>query len=171
MRDRLESARWLNRLLQVVDDEQLIVLDSTFANSGRGFRVTISGIGDNFQLHTLLAAALVGAGSVARLPGQRPAAAEIEAATDGEQVRLPRGLHGVWEMADAHGGPIWHEGRPADIPTLDGERIVVLVHSPFPRGWNTGRLFPLMRPELTVDGELSPAEAAGWLSRIKPQTP
>lgn len=167
MRDRLASALWLNRLLQVVDDEQVLVLDSTFADSGRGFRVTISGIGDNFQLHTLLAAALVGAGSVGRLPGQRPPAAEIEAATAGEQVRLPRGLHGVWEMADAHGEPIWHEGRPADIPTFDGERVIVLVRAPFPRGWNPGRLFPLMRPELTVDAELSPAEAAGWLGRIK----
>jgi hypothetical protein len=46
---RVDDARWLEGLTAVLDDEPLIVLDPA---SGRGFRLTMSGIGDNFQLHT-----------------------------------------------------------------------------------------------------------------------
>jgi hypothetical protein len=167
VRERLETAHWLHGLLLVVDDEPLIVVDRAFAATGRGFRVTISGIGDNFQLHTMLAAALVGEGSVAGLPGRRPTATEIAAATDGDLMPADR-IRGTWNLADANGEWIWNEGRPADIPLLDGVRVVVLDREPYARTWNAGRAYPLMRPELTVDAELSPIEAANWLGRVKP---
>ena len=52
MADRLTRAGWVHGLTLVLDDEPLIVLDP---DSGRGFHLTMSGIGDNYQLHTLLA--------------------------------------------------------------------------------------------------------------------
>ncbi len=52
MADRLTRADWVHGLTLVLDDEPLIVLDP---DSGRGFQLTMSGIGDNYQLHTLLA--------------------------------------------------------------------------------------------------------------------
>jgi hypothetical protein len=168
VRDRYGTTHWLHEILLVVDDEPLVVLDRLFAVSGRGFRVTISGIGDNFQLHTMLAAALVGAGSVAGLPGRRPTATEIAAATDGEDLTPAGRIRGTWNLADAYGEWIWNEGRPADIPMLDGVRVVVLDREPYERTWTSGRPFPLMRPELTVDAELAPIEVANWLGRIKP---
>lgn len=44
-------------VLEVLDNEELIVLHLAFQ---RGYRIRISGIGTNFQLHTLLADALIG---------------------------------------------------------------------------------------------------------------
>jgi hypothetical protein len=46
--DSVRRAHWLPGPAQVLDDEPLVVLDSA---TGRGFRLTMSGIGDNFQLH------------------------------------------------------------------------------------------------------------------------
>jgi hypothetical protein len=57
VRERIGVAHWLYGLLLVLDDEPLTVLHRP---TGRGFRTVISGIGDNFQLHTLLAARLTG---------------------------------------------------------------------------------------------------------------
>ena len=69
---------------------------------------------------------------------------------------------------DAYGDWIWNEGRPADIPQLEGERVVVLDPPPYLRSWNAGRAYPLMHPSLTIDRILTTDEAAHWLSIIKP---
>lgn len=165
LREHHGTPDWLAGLLLVVDDEPLVVLDRGFAGTGRGYRVTIGGIGDNFQLHTLLAAALIRDG---RLPGRPPSGIEVAAARTGEDLQPAGGVRGNWNLVDAHGEWIWGEGRPADIPHLDGVRVVVLDREPYSRSWNTGRQYPLMTPDVRVDGELSPAEAAAWLARVKP---
>jgi phage gp37-like protein len=166
VRDVYGTTHWLSGLLLVLDDEPLVVLDRGFAGTGRGYRATIGGIGDNFQLHTLLAGALIGG----LLPGRAPTAVELAAAGTGEDLQPADGMHGNWNMVDAYGEWIWNEGRPADIPHLDGVRVVVLDPEPYPRAWNTGRQYPLMTPRLRIDGQLPPAEAADWLSRVKPPT-
>ncbi|MEN3615192.1 hypothetical protein AAH979_37390 [Plantactinospora sp. ZYX-F-223] len=163
-REHIGTAHWLYGLLLVVDDTPLTVLHRP---TGRGYRVTISGIGDNFQLHTLLAASLIGDESRGLLPGERPSPAAIAAATDGEDLTPAGGIRGQFNLVDAYGEWIWHEGRPADIPLLEGERIVVLDPPPYARSWNAGRLYPLMRPSLTVDRILAGDEAAHWLGMVK----
>ncbi|MDR7276694.1 hypothetical protein [Catenuloplanes atrovinosus] len=161
-RDHLETAGWLHGLLLVLDDAPLIVLHR---ESGRGFEVTISGIGDNFQLHTLLTAALMGGDR--GLPGERPSEEEIAAATDGPELEPEGGMIGRVNLVDGEGTWIWNEGRPADIPVYDGARVVVLDPPPYRRTWSTGRPYPLMVPSVTAE-ELPAAEAARWLSRVKP---
>jgi hypothetical protein len=165
MREQVETAHWLHGLLLVLDDEPLIVLHRA---TGRGYRVTISGIGDNFQLHTLLAAALIGDESRGLLPGRRPTDAEIAAASDGEDLTPGSGIRGNFNLVDAYGEWIWNEGRPADIPKLEETRVVVLDPEPYARSWNAGRAYPLMRPTVTVTGMLPPEEAGHWLSLVKP---
>jgi hypothetical protein len=178
-RDRLTAAiepvreshgvpEWLAGLLLVLDDEPLVVLDRGFAGTGRGYRVTIGGIGDNFQLHTLLAGALIGDPSRGLLPGRPPSPAELAAAGTGDDLQPAGGLRGSWNMVDAHGEWIWNEGRPGDIPRVDGVRVVVLDAEAYSRGWNAGRAYPLMTPLVRVDGPLSSAEAASWLGKVKP---
>ncbi|MFC7531017.1 hypothetical protein [Actinoplanes sp. GCM10030250] len=162
-KDFVDAAGWLQGLLVVVDDEPLIVLHRA---TGRAFRVTISGIGDNFQLHTLLAGALVGDAG-AGLAGERPSAVEIAAASDGDPEPA-NGIRGTFNLVDHTGEWIWNEGHPADIPALDGVRLVVIDPAPYDRTWNTGRLYPHMKPELTVAGELPADEAATWSGRVKP---
>jgi len=164
MAGHFDAAHWLHGLLLVLDDEELVVLHRP---TGRGYRVTISGIGDNFQLHTLLAASLTGEESRGMIPGQPPTPAEVAAASDGE-ITPPAGIRGNFNLVDAYGKWIWNEGRPADIPRLDGTRVVVIDPPPYERTWNAGRAYPLMRPSVTVDEILPEEEAARWLSMVKP---
>lgn len=164
----IETAQWLHGLLLVLDDEPLIVLHRA---TGRGFRLTISGIGDNFQFHTLLAAALIGEESEGKLAGKRPTAAEIAAACDGEDLTPTGGIRGCFNLTDADGNWIWNEGMPADIPKLEGVRVVVLDPPPYQRTWNAGRPYPLMRPDVTVYGTLPADEASYWLGLVKPAPP
>ena len=152
-------AGWLTDLLRVLDGEPLLVLHR---GSGKAFRVTIGGIGDNFQLSTLLAVHLIGAGLV---PGTPPTDEEASAATDGP-VRTEGVITGRFEPYDGYGERVWHEGVPADIPLLGGERVLVLAE---PAGatvvWGTGRPYPDMLPGISV-AELPEAEAAAWWAKV-----
>ncbi|MDP9793499.1 hypothetical protein J2S43_002011 [Catenuloplanes nepalensis] len=156
-REHIGTAGWLHGLLLVLDDEPLIVLHR---QTGRAFEVTISGIGDNFQLHTLLAAAVLDG-------DDRPSEEEIAAATDGPELSPAGGMTGRVNLVDGEGTWIWNEGRPADIPVYEGARVVVLDPPPYKRTWNTGRPYPLMVPSVTAE-QLPTAEAAAWLSKVKP---
>lgn len=162
--DHIDAAQWMYGLLQVLDDESVIVLHRA---TGRGYRMTISGIGDNFQLHTLLAATLIGDPDRGLIPGTPPEPAWVTAATDGEPAP-PGGIAGQFNLVDAFGSWIWNEGRPADIPTLQGKRVIVIDPPPYPRTWNAGRVYPLMRPTVTLNEILDPVRAAEWMARVVP---
>jgi hypothetical protein len=165
VREQFSVAEWLYGLLLVLDDTPLVVLHRP---TGRGYRVTIGGIGGNFQLHTLLAARLIGDPEAGWLPGTPPTA-EMAAAADGTgEPELAGGITGQFNLVDANGAWIWNEGRPADIPLVDGERVVILDPPPFPRTWNAGRIYPLMQPTLRVDAQLPPEEAASRLAKASP---
>src|SRR5260370_28237817 len=70
----------LRGVLAVLDNEEIIVLHPAVQ---RGYRIRISGIGTNFQLHTLLADALIGDPNEGWLPGTRPDPQVAAAAKDG----------------------------------------------------------------------------------------
>jgi hypothetical protein len=158
--DDVANAHWLYGLLLVLDDEELIVVHRA---TGTVYAVTVSGIGDNFQLHTLLAATLPGVAD----PPPRPA--WVAAATDGEMAP-PGGISGQFNLVDAAGGWIWNEGRPHDIPPVAGRRVVVLDPPPYERTWNIGRAYPLMRPEIRLDRTLPAEEAGAWVRLIAPSS-
>ncbi|MGW2555966.1 hypothetical protein [Streptomyces sp. NPDC001635] len=84
---RSQPAAWVGALAAVLDDEPLIVIDP---RTHRAYALTMSGIGDNGQLHILLADRLVGdpgqglaPGIAQRGPGsrRRPAATPTSAPT------------------------------------------------------------------------------------------
>lgn len=169
-----DLAPWLVGLLRVLDDETLVVLHRP---TGAGFRVTTSGVADNFQLHTLLAAHVI-----PLLPAPRrgllrrrdadalpePPTAAMTAAADGSGDHAPAGgIEGRFNLVDATGAWIWNEGRPDEIPRTDGVRVVVLDPPPYARAWDAGRAYPLLRA--TVDVVPLPADdAASWLARVAP---
>ena len=162
------TADWLYGLLLVLDDEVLLVLHRS---SGSGYRVTIGGIGDNFQLHTLLAATLIGKKSRGLIPGKGPSPAEVAAAADGPDLLPAGGIRGIFTLVDAYGNQIWNEGRPADIPRLEGTRVVVLDPAPsYLQTWSAGRIYPSMLPTVDVTEILNQHSAAYWLSKVKPAT-
>lgn len=183
------NAKFLSTMLHVLDGESLLVLHP---ESGRGFDVTTSGVADNFQLHTLLAAALVPRG----LPGEAPPAA-VAACARGEGPQMVEDeavvASGVFNLGHwtsigpdgrllqpepgeaAHDLWIWNEGVPADIRVFEGRRVVVLGPPPYARQWHASRLFGELPASLEVTRELPAAEVQGWLARLgsapRPTTP
>ena len=166
LEDSVPPAHWLPGLAQVLDDEPVVVIDDA---TGRGFRLTMSGIGDNFQLHTLLADRLIGDPARGLLAGERPAPAWVAAATtapprltDGDIIRRR------FRLFDATGAYIYPEGRPADIPLIQGARVIVLHPPRGNYGWSGGRTYEHMVPALTLDYVMAPDQAALWRARVAP---
>ncbi|MFI5728799.1 hypothetical protein ACIA49_01685 [Kribbella sp. NPDC051587] len=175
--DLPDYAPWLLGLLRILDDEPLVVLHRP---TGAAFRVTISGVADNFQLHTLLAAHLIPLLPVVRRGVLRrrdssvvpavPTPAMLAAADGSGDLAPAGGITGQFNLVDGTGAWIWNEGRPDEIPRVDGIRVVVLDPPPYERGWDSGRAYPL----LSASAEAAPLpddEATMWLSRIAPAKP
>lgn len=164
--DRVPGAHWLPGLTQVLDDEPVVAIDHA---TDRGYRLTMSGVGDNFQLHTLLAHRLIGDPARGLLAGEPPARSWVAAATTGP-LRVPSvaPIQRRFRLFDATGAYIYPEGRPADIAVVDGVRVVVL-HPPLGNyGWTGGRVYEHMVPTFTLDQILTVEEADAWRARIVP---
>jgi hypothetical protein len=163
---KVQSADWVYGLSVVLDSEPLVALDKA---SRRGFHLTMSGVGDNFQLHTLLADRLAGHGQQAPFGLEPPRPEWVAAATDGPPLLpLTDPILRRFRLFDGLGYYVFPEGRPVDIALLDGSRVVVL-HAPLGRyGWSGGRTYEHMMPTLTLDRFMEPAEAASWLARVLP---
>jgi len=170
-------------MMQVLDDEPIVVLHP---GEEKGVRVRISGLADNFQLHTLLADALIGRFPGRWLRGTRPARAEATLARNGpvgEGGPVAHGAFNLWTwrglkadgtlpnpMSDSSHW-IWNEGVPADIPPFEGERVVLLGPAPYPRSWTAGRRFPSMVGDLRVERVLTRGEVRDLLGRITTSAP
>jgi hypothetical protein len=173
---------FLATILQVLDDESLLILH---VEQRKGFAVRIGGISDNFQLHTLLAGAIIGSPAKGWIDGEAPSPRAVAQCRDapidqrgGDNVTgsfnlwnwtglqpdgsLPKEGQGM-DMA-AHW--IWNEGSPADIVPFEGHRIVLLGPPPYPRYWRAGRQFFGMPGELAVERILDTATVNEWLRRL-----
>ncbi len=149
----------LTYALTVLDEEPLVALDRA---SGTGYALRMSGIGDNFQLHTLLAQVLAGGGHVdAYVPSAQEAAVCRDA-----PGQVP--TTGSFNLVAADGSWIWNEGAPVDIPLVDGARLLVLDPPPYPRGWPAGRFFPGMKGDLVLERVLTDEETARWFAHVAP---
>ncbi|WP_225826615.1 hypothetical protein [Streptomyces naphthomycinicus] len=139
----------------LVLDEPLVVLHRP---TGTGYAMRMTGIGDNFQLHTLLADVLVGGG---HLPGRAPTAEEAAVCRD-QPGQVP--TTGAFNLVTPSGDWVWNEGTPSDIPAVDGVRLLVLDPPPYDRGWPAGRFFPHMTGDLVLERVLDPEEAGRLLA-------
>ena len=154
-------------LLRMSEATSALVMDR---HSQRAFRVLFDGIGDNFQLHTLLADALVGPGGRG-LAGDPPDPRWIAAFRDSPSDPAAQTVRGWWNLVAHDGTWVWNEGVPAEIPTVDGEPVLVLDEQPYPRSWNAGRRHPQVRGWLEVESELTREEATLWWKRVAPAEP
>lgn len=157
---QLRCALWefdeINTLLRMAHTSALVVLDGS---SGRGFRVRFDGISDNHQLHTLLAAELVGAGNHGldgQLPDPRCSAAFRDADPHEEYV------YGWWDLLTAEGTDVTTGYAPADIPHVGDDRLVTLQRRLQPRSWKAERHYPQVQGWLVVERELSEEERLVW---------
>ena len=158
---RSGDLRCLRYALKVLDGESLIALHR---ETRTGYLLRMTGIADNFQLHTLLAGALVVPGHV---PGRAPSAREIAVCRDVEVALSERPpAVGTFNLVSPDGSWIWNEGTPSDIPVVDGVRLLVLDPPPYERAWPAGRFFPRMRADLVLERVLSPEEADACFARV-----
>jgi hypothetical protein len=170
---------FLATMLHVLDDESLVVIH---VGQRKGYLVRISGLADNFQLHTLLGGTLIGKPVDGWLIGSAPAAAAVDEFKDrmpgpegGTLVTGPFNLFN-WtalqldgHLPEGHSNSehwVWNEGWPAEIAAFEGQRVVLLGNPPYGRGWRAGRQFAGLVGELSVEGKLSATEVDAWLDRL-----
>jgi hypothetical protein len=164
--DLVPRAHWLTGLARVLDDEPLIVIDM---EGQHGFGLAMSGIGDNYQLHTLLADRLIGDPARGLLLGEPPSPSWVAAATTAPPRRPPGDpIMRRFRLFDGTGAYIYPEGAPADIALTGGVRVIVLHPLRGPFGWTGGRTYEHMIPELTLNEILSPAQTRSWHTQITP---
>ncbi|MFC7272904.1 hypothetical protein ACFQS1_02830 [Paractinoplanes rhizophilus] len=150
-------------LLDMLDDEPLIVVDRA---GKRAFRLRISGVGDNFQLHTLIADVLSREGLV---EGIRPEPEWVAAAATGAPDGADR-TRALFQLTDGDGMAVPIDGRPALIPLHRGRRVVVMDPCAYGRSWDLGRSFDVV-PEVRLEEVLGPEVArsvAGPISEPGP---
>lgn len=157
----------IRALLRMAEATSALVMDR---HSKRAFRVLFDGIGDNFQLHTLLANALIGPNGQG-LNGQPPDPRWVASYQDGPVDPNAQTVRGCWNLVAHDGTWVWNEGMPAEIPTIDGEHILILDEQPYPRSWNAGRRHPHVHGWVEVESELTHQEATLWWKRVSPAEP
>ncbi|PWV44714.1 hypothetical protein [Nocardiopsis sp. L17-MgMaSL7] len=161
---RLSEFGEVGELLRMSEADRLLVLDRV---SRRGFRVAFDGVSDNFQLHTLLADALIGKEGN-RLPGTRPDPRWVAASVDASVDPLADVVRGEWDLVGGDGTWVGNEACPGDVPQVDGERVLVLEPQSLLHSWRAGRRHPHITGSLSVLEELSPDEATAWWARTHP---
>jgi hypothetical protein len=160
----LGEFREVGELLRMAETDTVLVLDRA---SQRGFRVAFDGIGDNFQLHTLLADALIGKEG-RMLAGTRPDPRWTAACLDAPADPLADVVRGEWDLVGGDGTWVGNEAVPGDIPVVDGERVLVLEAQSLSHTWRAGRRHPHIPGSLSVVAELPPEQAMAWWSRMHP---
>jgi hypothetical protein len=168
-----EAAGWLRAMLSVLDDEPYIAIEPS---TRTGIVGKMSGIVENFQLNTLL---------MDEFPRDEPRVSKAAVAVargDGPQ-QIDETVTGTWNLytyealtdegalpdpsdhAHSHTW-IWNEGMPADIPALDGHRVILLGPAPNPRLWQAQRMFLKLPARMTAD-LLDEDAVAQWLAKIE----
>ncbi len=169
---------FLTKMLLTLDDEPLLVLD---ADQGRGYRVTISGISDNFSLHTHLMGHLIGDPAKGLIAAKGFDTAAIRYAMTHIADNAAPTLTGAFNLWNWTGVKtdgtlptgnldsdawIWNEGVPADILHFEGTRVIVLGPPAYARHWHGGLIFGGMKTEFSVDEVLPEPEVRAWLMRL-----
>lgn len=170
------GAHWLDRILAVLFDEPLLVIEP---KTQLGFVGKMSGIADNFQLHTLLMDVFP---SQQPCPQPRVSQAVVEIAKgSGSQCDRQQAIVGAWSLYnyDALGADlilpnatdygsshywIWGEGSPAEITLFSGFRVVLLGDPSGDRRFDVQRAFANLPAQITCDRLLSRGEVDAWLA-------
>jgi hypothetical protein len=177
---------FLTKMLLVLDDEPLLVLDT---DQNKGYRAAFSAIPDNFQLHTVLMGRLFGDPREGWIEATGFDMASIRHAMThvcDDKAPTLSGAFNLWnwtglqpdgtlpEPGTASDHWIWNEGVPADIVPFEGLRVVILGQAPYVRSWRGGLIFGGMVPEFVVTEKLPEHEVRAWFRRLgaapKPST-
>ena len=169
---------FIRMLLNVLTDEEVIVLHPA---TSQGYIIRISGISDNFQLHTLLADALAydGEGPEWGIPAVRPSKSVVAVVNGTGPQESDEPSTGIWnfynwqallydKISDSEIDDwIWNEGIPADIEKWEGKRVIILGPPSYARTWNTGKSIPHLKPEIKIEKVLNRDEAGDLIAKMK----
>jgi hypothetical protein len=177
---------FLTKMLLVLDDETLLVLDT---DQHKGYRITFGAIPDNFGMHTQLMGHLLGDPADGWIEAEGFDLAAVRHAMTHVCDRSAPVLTGAFNLWNWTGLQpdgtlpqpgtgsehwIWNEGVPADITPFEGVRVVILGPPPYARHWRGGLIFSGMLPEFVVTEKLSGRAVAEWFRKLaaapKPQT-
>lgn len=167
-----EAGGWLRAMLTVLDEEPYVAIEPA---TRTGIVGRMSGIVENFQLNTLL---------MDEFPRDEPRVSKdaVAAARGSGPQQIDETVSGVWnlysyaalqpgaELPEATDRAyadtwIWNEGMPADIPLLDGHRVILLGPAEPVRTWPAQRMFLKLPARLTA--ELLDENALDqWLAKI-----
>ena len=174
--DTHTGAAWLWKLLQVLDDEPMVVIDP---KKRTGIVGRMNGIAENFQLNILLMDVFPrgwfsrrrvskAATNVARGIGPQQTNETIIGVWNLCTADALRPNHTLSEFNDAKGGStwIWNEGIPADIPVAFGHRVILLGPASYVRGWGSQRAFNRLHADISNIRKLSTSEVTTWLDRL-----
>ena len=169
---RDSGAHWLHVLLRTELGAHWLAL---YPLEERGFEITVDGVTSNFELHTLVAAALIERG----LPGKAPPPAlvaflEGRAATAGVDY-----VEGVWSYYDWRAAAndlragtvptdrwVWNEGSPQDVPMFNGRRTLLIGPPTIQRTWNPYRSFLALSGSVRFDAELPRSRVRSLLEEM-----
>jgi hypothetical protein len=168
------DAHWLHVLLGVQLDAVWLVLCPL---ERRGFRVLIDGIATNFELHTLVADALVRRG----IPGKSTPQDVIDflcGRSDRARQEHAVGVFNLYDwraaahnLADPNSVPdecwVWCEGAPRDVAMKNGTRIILVGPEPYARSWNLARPFSALTTSVMVQAELSQDNVLQTLANLR----
>ena len=170
----------LSLLLAVLDDEPVVIIEPA---TKRGVEGLMSGVATNEQLHVLVMELLLNADAHVDYGLTEEALAVAHGVGPQEvpcRVYLEWSMY-IWkglapdktlpesnDMSDK-GLWIWDIDTPADIPTLNGHRIILLGEPHYARYWKGRRSFDLLRANIELTKELTSNEADEWLERIVAQ--
>jgi hypothetical protein len=178
LRQHSGEADFVAQVLALTDGVELLVLAP---QEGKGFRFALEAVNNNFHLFTLLQAALT-LGD--HLPGEPPEPELLGLATGEAPQPTARVDHALWHFYSWRGlqpdGTFaatdfrtWIPGdaSPADIPQLDGTRIVAIGPTVLGRrSWNSNEfacIHDALRSRAELVEVLSGGEVAQWVERIR----
>ena len=164
---------WLRAMLTVLDEEPYVAIEPA---TRTGIVGRMSGIVENFQLNTLL---------MDEFPRDEPRVSReaVAVARGTGPQQIDETVTGAWNLytyaALRPGGELpdpidrayadtWisNEGMPADIPVVDGHRVILLGPAQPERSWPAQRMFLKLPARLTAD-LLDAAALDDWLARIE----
>jgi hypothetical protein len=172
--DFSEAGHWISLILEVLENEPFVAIEP---ETKTGILGKFSGIVDNFQLNMLLMG-IFPETSATKFPRISRTAAEVAIgegpqATD-ETIAAPWNLcsyqaiskDGSFDASDTENW-IWNEGKPSDIPVLDGHRIILLGPATYERNFAAQRMFAKLKSDIEIEETLSEQQIDEWMAKFQ----
>ena len=178
-----QGCYWLDKLFKVLFDESVVVID---IDRKIGFKGTLNGIVDNYQLQQLLMSlpvlndneSAISEDDLAIISGEGEQSSENIIENKWNMYNLELSTEAGWEKiinnrdvpslsVEFRNRWIWGEGTPADISIHDGYRVILLGIPSYTRSSQVQRAFKNLKSSIEVKDILSSEDIDQWLNRLK----